>query len=359
MPLFHRLSTSGKQTSVGLEEQYAGTTRSTCWLIGGGPSLTQLPTDQIAASPCPKLAVNLSGCGLIRPTFWTSYDPTVRFHRSIYLDAGITKFVHRRRAMDLVPETTFKVCECPATYVFDRDGARGFDNLLDPHAAGIIDWNDSLVQGIDILYRLGFRRILLAGCDLCVTPSSEVVDQARQRGVEYQPGELLQEFFQRCDQAGLRELTQQNESVGLQYHFDEQKSLAAATATDAHYFRIVQYLRLSRRNLALHGVELISVTPGSRLNGFFPYLPAKKVLQELRTEIGDPAREPTRGLYTERSPRRCAEAGPMRDYRSPGTADPKPAQDVIPPAPVEELIVEREGWEPFAQRAYAAPIEEG
>ncbi|HTN01229.1 MAG TPA: hypothetical protein VL132_05095 [Planctomycetaceae bacterium] len=359
MPLFHRLSTSGKQRSVWLEDQYAGTTRSTCWLIGGGPSLSQLPTDQIAASPCPKLAVNLSGCGLIRPTFWTSYDPTVRFHRSIYLDAGITKFVHRRRAMDLVPETTFKVCECPATYVFDRDGARSYDHLLDPQAAGIIDWSDSLAQGIDILYRLGFRRLLLAGCDLCVTPSTEVVELARQRGVEYQPGELLQEFFQRCTRASLNELLQQESSVGAQYHFDERKSLAAAIATDAHYFRIVQYLRLSRRNLALHGVELISVTPGSRLNGFFPYLPVKKVLQELRTEIGDPAREPTRGLYTEQLPRRNAEAGPMRDYRSPGSADPKRAQDPVPPVPAGELIVEREGWTPFAQRAYAAPIEEG
>lgn len=359
MPLFHRLSTSGRQQPVPLENQYAGAARSTCWLIGGGPSLAQLPTDQIAASPAPKLAVNLAGCGLIRPTFWTSYDPTVRFHRSVYLDAGITKFVHRRRAMDLVPETTFKVCDCPATYVFDRDGARGYDNLLDPQAAGIVDWSDSLVQGIDILYRLGFRRILLAGCDLCVAPAADVVDRARERGVAYQPGELLQDFFQRCVQAGMTGLDQRDDSIGTQYHFDERKPAAATLATDAHYFRIAQYLRLSRRNLALHGLELVSVTPGSRLNGVFPYVPVKKALQDLRTEIGDPNREPTRGLYTQQSPRARVEAAPMRDFRSPAAAEATPPPEPPPAAPAREVIVEREGWEPFAQRAFAGPVEEG
>lgn len=357
MPLFHRLSTTGSRQPILLENQYAGATRTTCWLIGGGPSLAQLPADQIAASPCPKLAVNLAGCGLIRPTFWTSYDPTIRFHRSVYLDAGITKFVHRRRAMDLVPETTFKVCECPATYVFERDGARSYDNLLDPQATGIVDWSDSMVQGIDILYRLGFRRILLAGCDLHIAPSAEVVAQAKARGVDAQPGELLQDFFDRCTRAGLSGVAQRGDALGAQYHFDEQKPAAAAIATDAHYFRIAQYLRLSRRNLALHGLELISVTPDSRLNGVFPYVPAKKVLQELKAEIGDPAREPTRGLYTEQTSR-SRQAGPMRDLRSPGQAPEQPPA-APPQPPAQELIVEREGWVPFADRAYAPPVEEG
>ena len=351
MPLFHRLSTSGHSQPVGLEDQYAGPFRSTCWLIGGGPSLATLPIRQIAESPCPKMAVNLAGHGLLRPTFWTSYDPTVRFHRSIYLDAGITKFVHRRRAMDLVPDSSFKVCECPATYFFDRETGRGFDRLLDPLAEQIVDWNDSFVQALDLLYRLGFRRILLAGCDLQVRPAAAVIEQARCVGVEYQPGELLQDFFVRCARVGLTGLASGSEAIGPQYHFAERKPAASAIATDAHYFRIAQYLRLSRRCLALRGMELISVTPESRLNGSFPYRTVKSVLQDLRDDVGDPAGETTQGRYV-RQPVRGSGAGLMRDFRAPNAAVPTPAAR---PA-VAELVVAGEGWQACVP---ASPVEEG
>ena len=57
--------------------------------------------------------------------------------------------------MDLVPETTFKVCECPGVVFFDRDAQRGFADFLPPMPAGIVDWNDTFVQAIEIAYRLG------------------------------------------------------------------------------------------------------------------------------------------------------------------------------------------------------------
>src|SRR5262245_6793510 len=144
--MFYRLHTDHTQTPAGLEDAFGGPAPSACWLIGGGPSLAALPCDAIARSPVPKMCLNLAGPRLLRPTFWTSYDPSFRFHRSIYLDAGVIKFVHRRRAMDLVPETAFKVCECPATFFFDRQPERGFADFLAPHHSGIVDWNDTLVQ---------------------------------------------------------------------------------------------------------------------------------------------------------------------------------------------------------------------
>src|SRR5262245_23167651 len=91
--MFYRLHTDGTRTEVALADAYAGPTRTACWLIGGGPSLVELPCQAIARSPVPKFAVNLAGTRLLRPTFWTSYDPSARFHRSIYLDASVTKFV--------------------------------------------------------------------------------------------------------------------------------------------------------------------------------------------------------------------------------------------------------------------------
>lgn len=100
-----------------------------------------------------------------------------------------------------------------------------------------------------------------------------------------------------------------------QYHFDESKPLAAAIQTDLHYFRVAQYLRLSRRAMALAGLDLISVTPGSRLNDYFPYQSVDTVAKHVATEVGDPEQETTRGLYTEQVQRMPPGLGPMRDYK--------------------------------------------
>ncbi len=358
MTLFYRMNTDLERQPVAVDGLYAGPQASTCWLIGGGPSLATLDVAAIAASPAPKMAVNLGGARLLRPNFWTAYDPTVRFHRSIYLDPGILKFVHRRRAMDLVPETTFKVCESPGVLHFDRDSGRPFARMLDPQAKGILDWADSLVQAIDILYRLGFRRVLLAGCELRVQPSAAQLELAQTRGVELNPRETLAEFVQRCRTKGLSLQGLAQIEGPTQYHFDEAKPFAAAIQTDQHYFRIVQALRLSRACLVQHGMELISVTPESRLNDYFLYRTVTEACASITQAVGTAASEPTRGLYTQQAQRWSATLGPMRDVKPPlWTPDSIPP--VKPSAPVVQ--VDEEGWSPVEKfaTAYVTPVEVG
>ncbi len=348
--LFFRLTTDGTQTPAGLENAYAGPVPSACWLIGGGPSWRELPHAEIAASPIPKMAVNLSGARLLRPTFWTSYDPSARFHRSVYLDPGIVKFVHRRRAMDLVPETTYKVCECPNLYFFERDGQRGFHDFLSPTHSRIADWADSMVQAIDILYRLGFRTIYLAGCEMLVRLSAEQNLCLSNAGIEREPGELLQCVLKRGAEAGVSEEELSPLPAGRHYHFDEQKPLRAAVNTDAHYFRIAQYLRLSRRTLALAGMRLISVTPGSRLNDYFAFETAESVIERLQQTVGDPSREPVRGLYQQMTPRHPPDLGPMRDFKPHNWK--RETKKELPAAAIadDELKIEGEGYQRVVKR---------
>jgi hypothetical protein len=270
---------------------------SACWLIGGGPSLERLPWQDIAASPLPKMCVNLAGTRLIRPTFWTSYDPTARFHRSLYLDPGVFKFVHQRRATELVPETGYQVRECPATFFFGRDQQRGFSNFLSPTHTSIVDWGDSMVQAIDILYQLGFRTLYLAGCEMRVRPAKSQIEFAQRSGVKYDPQGTLKDFVAACEQSGIT--TERLDEVGRtkQYHFDEHKPIRAAAETDFHYYRIANCLRQSQRAMTTVGMRLISVTPQSRLNGWFPYRPAHRVDQsivdgELLVEAEGPACQP-------------------------------------------------------------------
>ena len=311
--MFFQLETDGTRRDVDLRGLYSGPFRSACWIIGGGPSLEQLPVDAIARSPVPRFGMNLAGSALLRPTFWTSYDPTARFHRSVYLDAGITKFLHRRRAMDLVPETTFKVCECPGTLFFDRVPDRGYHDFLS--GTGVADWQDTFIQAIAIAYRLGFRTLYLAGCEMFIEPSADQQRIANEHGVEYRNRELLRDFFGRCRRAGLSDERLQQLAPPRPYHFDEVKPLNAVINTDWHYFRVVQYLRLSRRAMALAGLKLISVTPVSRLNDHFEYRPVEQVLDEIHATVGNPGREETRGRYTSTCSRQPADLGPMRDFR--------------------------------------------
>lgn len=341
---------------------YGGPQPSACWLIGGGPSLSELPCDEIARSPLPKMSMNLSGTGLLRPNFWTSYDPTARFHRSIYLDAGILKFVHRRRAMDLVPETTFKVCECPGVVFFDRHAGRDFSTFLAPQAPGIIDWADSMVQAIDLLYRLGFRTIYLAGCEMRVRPPEELWQQSIQRALPVEPLGLLSDFFKTCEAHGLSQKDANTFDELSIYHFDETKSLRAAMQTDQHYFRIAQSLRLARRNLTQHGLQLISVTPHSRLNDHFPYRDIADVLAEVRQTVGDAGREATRGLYARQVSRTPMLTGPMRDVKPPNWSASSSSRRKEPARKAPQYLIEQEGWLATGKKfqdAYAPPRECG
>jgi len=314
--MFYRLNTDRTRANVALEGTFAGPFSTPCWIICGGPSLSELPIEEISRSPAPKFAVNLAGTGLLRPNFWTSYDPTVRFLRSVYLDPGITKFVHGCRAMDVVPETNYKVCEAPSTYFFDRQRDTGFANFLGHRNEGphVTDWQDSLIQAIDIAWRLGFRELLLAGCDMFIEPSDAWKARAASVGVDYQPGELLKDFTRRCEKANLSRDKIESLSPPQQYHFEESKPLASAIQTDFHYFRVAQYLRLSRRAMALSGIKLTSVTSHSRLNDYFDYETVPSVISRLSSMIGDPQSESTRGLYTDQTCRKPTAMTPMRDF---------------------------------------------
>ncbi len=342
MSLFFRLNTDQTRIDIPLENQFAGATPSACWLIGGGPSLASMPIEKIAESPIPKMTLNLAGSRLLRPTFWTSYDPSERFHKSIYCDPSVMKFVHRRRAMETVPETTFKVCECPNLYFFDRDQKRGYADFLAPTHTKIVDWADSMVQAIDILYRLGFRIIYLAGCEMHVTPSPEQIEAAKKLGISWLPNMFLKDFLKECKQQGLSTKELDRLAPSRLYHFDEQKKIQATSNSEQHYFRIAQYLRLARRSISLAGLQLISVTPNSRLNDDFPYRTATKVLEQITHNIGNPSTEQTKGLYNQTNARSCKRVFPTQDFPPHNWKQKKSSP--VKNQQEGELLIEEEGY---------------
>ena len=349
---FYRLSTDHHRVDGNFDNAFGGTHASSCWVIGGGPSLAEAPIEALRESPLPKMCINLAGTYLVRPTFWTSYDATGKFHRSIYLDPSVMKFVHRSRSMDLVPDCTAKVCDSPNLWFFDKAKKRTYDNFFSPGSYDIIDWSNSFTQAIDILYKLGFRRLYFVGCELRIVPDEELLQFAKLHGLAEPVRNSLSEFVEDCKHHNIP-LDKLDETCRMHpYHFDEVKSFKASLMTDQHYFRMVQNLRLARRSISLAGMQLISVTPHSRMNDYFPYCPMEDVLENVRNEIGNPLSEPVRGLYQQTGARSCVEWEPMKDFPHPyRSASKKPRQQgkakepTVPPEKNGELLIEEERCE--------------
>jgi hypothetical protein len=363
--LFFRQATDGTVTDCShLESQYAGTVPQMAFLIGAGPSFRTMPHAAIQASLAPKMAVNHAGRGedgqppLVRPRFWTTYDPSARFHRSTFLDPNITKFLLAGRRMDLVPGGSEKLCDCPDTYLLNHE-SRGYGDAFGMQHRKIVDMRDSFIQALDILFRLGFRRIYCLGCEMRVLPSEAQIEFAMEHGLTYDIGtfetiykvedkvirsDRLIDFVEQLVKLGVgkdkSEVAKKLEAVDRekQYSFSEQKPFLAGVATDTHYWERIQYLRLARRNMGLVGLELYSCTPDSRLNDYFPTVFIGNALDRATELYGDPVSETTVGHYQGHHPEPGEGFGFQRDIEPYGWVetkkrrelphDPTPAPDV-------------------------------
>jgi hypothetical protein len=336
---FYRHHTDGETEDMEcLRDSYAGIKPSAAWLIGAGPSLTGLPWEKINESTAPKMCVNFAGWGkdgqgmMIRPDFWTTFDPTSSFSRHVFLNPAIKKFAIGGRRMDLIPSGTEKVCECPNTVMINQEH-RGYRDFIKP-GGKILHVLDSFIQGLDILYHLGFRTIYCAGTDLIIRPSSAQVEMARSVGVKYDEeksevtyplspdnedimsrSDLLEDFVVECIRKGLHKQysgkkgrTEREACLHVlasvereeQYSFTEVKQLGAACNSDRHYSDSVQYLRLARKCMSMHGLKLVSCTPRSRLNDFFPSMNVEDACAGIAYSVGNPEMETTDGKYRKR-----------------------------------------------------------
>lgn len=328
--LFYRCTTDKRKydCSEQFKNQYAGTEASSVWIVGAGPGIRSIDTEIVQRSPACKMAMNYAGRGrdgegyLIKPTFWTSYDPTPRWFGSMFKDSSITKFLKGGKHLDLVPGTSYKMCDCPNTFFVDVEH-RYYEHFFDTKAKSILNVLDSFIQAIDICFQLGFRTFYCVGTDMIVRPSEAQVALARAKGVEYEKGQVkfekqtgekqpecywsdrLIDFRDMCKAKGIgkdnEEVAAAMEAVEreAQYGCEEIKRFSSAVTTDVHYWDRIQYLRLSRRNHSLNGVKIISCTPNSRLNAFFPYMTEVEAANAIDKQVGNVLEEYTSGRLTD------------------------------------------------------------
>lgn len=315
--LFHRCSTDGTRIDAShLINSYAGIEPSPVWILGSSDTLNQEEIDLINASDIPVFGMNYSGRGKedgrwkIKPDLWTAFDSTSRFHKSIFLDPSIMKFVREMRHLDLIPETDHKLCDATNTYFFPNEN-RDYSNFFSEEHQTINHSLDSFIQALDIAYRLGFRTFYCVNTELRIRPSEAQIELAKSHGVEYENGmvhriepkerivagklqnyvedywsDLLIDFVREClkNQVATSEekLYETMESLDResQYSFDEQKSFRAAVQSDSHYWERVQYLRLARKNMSLKGISLYTCSDTSRLYPWFSHVSVKSACEK-------------------------------------------------------------------------------
>lgn len=159
------------------------TNRSAAFLIGRGWSATRERWTMILDAGVPTMAVNDCPRG-IRPRTWCSGDPPGYFHRRIWLDPEIIKFLPVEYAGMYIPRISaygprnqITARDCPNVYYFFKSCN---DDPADFLSTPWINWgtmsigpNDvkgggtrsSMLIGLRLLYHLGFRTVFLLGSD--------------------------------------------------------------------------------------------------------------------------------------------------------------------------------------------------
>jgi len=284
--MFVRLHTDRTRQPVDLQDVFASPGGAAAFLVGGSPALADAPLRNVEASRVPILAMN-NAVTLVRPNFWNAVDLAGRFVTSVYRDPTVIKFMPVSRFDNLVPGTDRKVCEMPGMLFYELDPTVGYRDFLAP-SRRIVWWNDTMIASIQILYRLGFRRLYTLGVTLAMDPERP-------------------------------------------YAFDEHYEAKRAATCHHHYQTMGHRLRLLRSYLELGGLAITSCTPESMLNDFFPYRPIEQVLAEVALPVAGP--DQTRGLYdVGRTPREVPsyrfamkDVMPPRGHRAEPAGEPEEA----------------------------------
>jgi len=135
----------------------------TAMLVGGAPSLREQPIDLLSQRGVITMAMN-NAATHFRPTMWVSGDRPQCYDPQILMDATILKFAPASQAQVDIKKPKCKYHAVPNILFYMQEDNVPWDEYLAQR--NTVPWyNNTLFVGIHILYRLGFRRIILAGSD--------------------------------------------------------------------------------------------------------------------------------------------------------------------------------------------------
>lgn len=220
--MFYRFLRGGCRAPVDLDDAYKNLS---CFIAGGAPSLGKENLDRLREPGVNLLAINNTASlfqGAV--TFWLGGDKPKCYSERILKDPGILKFAVISRRDELVDGRPWK--ELPSTFFFGTNEKFDEKNFLSPHR-DFAWWKNTFFLALQLAYRLGFRKVYLIGCSF-------------------------------------------NAKTKKDYAYDVKLSDAERDWNDKLYNNSVVRMRNLKPTFEAGGLEIISATPDSKLNGDFP-----------------------------------------------------------------------------------------
>ncbi len=142
------------------------------FIAGGAPSLADEPNLKRLAEPgINVLAINNTAALLENATnFWLGGDKPRCYSKRILKDPRILKFAVISRKNEEVNGTVWQ--HMPSTFFFGTCDKFTEQNFLMPHR-DFVWWKNTFYIALQLVYRLGFRKVYLVGCSFKTTDEKQ------------------------------------------------------------------------------------------------------------------------------------------------------------------------------------------
>lgn len=218
--------------AIDLDNIFSGS----CFLLGGSPCLAEMK-NKIAYQPVAKMAMNNTAT-IVRPDLWVGADISKNYSTSILADPALMKFTYISRRDTPVGDKKWR--DMPNTYFMSSRQMKPNEFFLKNRD---FSWDKNVFMlAIQLLYRLGFRRVYLLGCSFKIAQDNQYCYETR-----LDKGQVR--YNQRTYDTAIRQVK------GI-----------LGPAKEAGY-------------------EIISCTPDSKINDIVPFCDLNKVLQEELSKV--------------------------------------------------------------------------
>ena len=206
-----------------------------CFLAGGAPSLKDEKVELLGQPGINVMAMN-NTASLVPCNLWIGCDKPPCYCTRIIKDPRIMKFgVISRRDWQI---DGVKWKHYPNTYFMaTTDKYFGTDNFLNMHR-DYVWWKNTFYIAIQLLYRLGFRKIYLVGCSFAITKDS-------------------------------------------QYSYNTKLTEGMVSWNQKTYNTCANNMKKLKNTFKQYGVDIVSATPNSPLNDIYRHISFDQAVEEV------------------------------------------------------------------------------
>lgn len=178
--MYYRYTKSGLRIPVDLDGLYDG---GAIFIAGGAPSLgEELNLHRLAQSGLNVLALNNTATLLESSNnLWLGGDKPRCYSKRILKDPRMLKFAVISRKNEEIDGTVWR--DMPSTLFFGTCDKFNEQNFLMPHR-DFVWWKNTFYIALQLVYRLGFRKVYLVGCSFRISSEKQYSYDAKLTGPE-------------------------------------------------------------------------------------------------------------------------------------------------------------------------------